>query len=738
MEPRAPPPWRKVVKLGILEHAVNQAHPRLRGGHRVSAPRGVLFAVLVTLLAVLPLSAQDEPLIVRGLSFKGNHALEAAQLSVAISTTNSGWFARSGLVRWIGLGEKRLFDQVEFERDVLRLTLLYKKSGYMSAVVDTVVRRTPRDIFITFLITEGPPVLLDSLQIVGLDSVARPELVVRDLPLRVSDPFSRILLDATSDTLVRRLRNRGYPDAIAFQSFERDKTELRATAAIDLQTGLRSDVGTITISGTNRVAPDVVRSLLATRAGQVFSQEELYRSQRNLYRSELFSFAAVGIDSAAYDPASDSVPLTVRVSESKPRRARGSVGYATEDCIRLGAGISFRNFAGHGQIFDISGRLSKIGVGDPTNWGLENGTLCSQLKPDTLGSGVVNYNLSVSLRRPAFLSPQNTLSTSVFADRRSDYLVFLRQEVGAGVGVTRETFRQARLALTYAITYGSTQASPASFCVSLDICSAEDIARLSSKLSLGSLSASASFPSVNNPLDPTRGVRTTVQATISAQFLGSSETQQFLQLVADRAWYRPLSRYTVLTYRLRAGVIWAPLTAFNGGQETRYVPPANRFYAGGPTDVRGYQLNGLGPINYLVDNDTIAIDTTDLSSTPIPPGAVRYSPIGGNMLGVGNVELRLPSPVWGRVFRLVAFVDAGVLWDRFQNQPAVRFTPGLGIRLVTPLGPVRLDVGYNGYSRQAGALYLSQNDAVYKIRDSYTPTGSPDRFVVHFAVGQPF
>jgi len=208
--------------------------------------------------------------------------------------------------------------------------------------------------------------------------------------------------------------------------------------------------------------------------------------------------------------------------------------------------------------------------------------------------------------------------------------------------------------------------------------------------------------------------------------------------VADRAWYRPLSRYTVLTYRLRAGVIWAPLTAFNGGQETRYVPPANRFYAGGPTDVRGYQLNGLGPINYLVDNDTIAIDTTDLSSTPIPPGAVRYSPIGGNMLGVGNVELRLPSPVWGRVFRLVAFVDAGVLWDRFQNQPAVRFTPGLGIRLVTPLGPVRLDVGYNGYSRQAGALYLSQNDAVYKIRDSYTPTGSPDRFVVHFAVGQPF
>ena len=702
-------------------------------------PRGALLAVVATLLAVAPLRAQDAPLIVRGLRFKGNHALDATQLSTAIATTNSSWFARSGMVRWMGLGEKRVFDQVEFERDVLRVTLLYKKSGYMSVVVDTLVRRTPKDIYITFLITEGPPVRLDSLTILGLDSVAKPGAVTQDLPLRLGDPFNRILLDATSDTLVRRLRDRGYPDAIAFQSFERDKTELAASAAIELQTGPLSDVSGIGISGTKRISPEVVRSLLATRPGQQFSQEDLYRSQRNLYRSELFNFAAVSIDSAAYDPASDSVPLTVRVTESKPRRARGSIGYATEDCLRLGAGITFRDFAGHGQILDVSGRLSKIGVGSPTDWGMEDGFLCSQLKPDTLGSGEVNYRLAVSLRRPAFLSPHNTLTTTVFADRRSDYLVYLRQEIGAGLSLNRETRRQARLALNYAYTYGSTQASPASFCVSLDVCSAEDIARLSADQGLGALGASASFPKVNNPLDPTRGERTTVQALVSAQILGSSETQQFIQLVADRAWYRTLSRPTILSFRLRAGAMWAPLTTFSDeNQPTNYIPPANRFYAGGPNDVRGYQLNGLGPTNYLIDNDSVPVDTTDLLNMPIPPGAVRYSPIGGNMLGVGNVEFRLPSPVWGRFLRWVAFVDAGVLWDRYQNTPEIRVTPGMGLRLVTPLGPVRLDVGYNGYSQQPGALYLSQNDAVYKIRDTYTPSGNPDRFVFHFAVGQPF
>ena len=734
-EPGAPPPWRKVVKLGILQHAVNHALARVAAGRRVSMPRGVLYAILFVLCSVQPLAAQDAPLIVRGLSFKGNHALDGVQLSSAISTTNSSWFARAGLVRWIGLGEKRPFDELEFQRDVLRITLLYRKSGYLNVAVDTLVRRDPKNIYITFVITEGPPVRLDSLAIIGLDSLSGGPALVGSLPLRAGDPFSRIELEATADTLVRRLRNRGYPDAVSFQSFEVDKTTLTAKAAIDLQPGLLSSVSSVQVSGTQRVDPGVVRSLMATRPGQEFSQEDLFRSQYNLYRSELFSFAAVGIDSASYRVTSDSVPLQVRVVESKPRQARGSAGYATDDCLRLGAGITFRNFAGGGRILDFSGRLSKIGVGEPTAWGMQDNFLCQQLKPDTLGSSQVNYNVAVALRRPAFLSPHNTLSTTVFADRRSDYLVYLRQEIGAGLSLNRETFRRARYGLTYSYTYGSTQASPASFCVSLDVCSAGDIARLSAKLGLGAITASATYPTMDNPLNPTNGTRTTIQTTISAQILGSAATQQFVQLAAQRAWYTTVSRNSVLSWRLLGGALWAPITQF-GLESSRYVPPANRFYAGGPNDVRGYQLNGLGPVNYLVVDDSFPLDS--IGTGYIPQGAVRYSPVGGNMLAVGNVELRLPSPVWGRLLRWVVFVDAGTLWDRDATGPSVRVTPGMGLRLVTPLGPVRLDVGYNGYDQQSGTLYLDRQDNLIRIRENYVPGGNPDRFVVHFAVGQPF
>ena len=107
----------------------------------------------------------------RGLSFVGDRAIDGYTLESAISTTKSSWWARVSLVRWIGLGEKRYFDELEFRRDVVRLMLLYRQSGYMGAVIDTVVRRTPHDAYILFLIHEGEPVRVTRLDIKGLEGI---------------------------------------------------------------------------------------------------------------------------------------------------------------------------------------------------------------------------------------------------------------------------------------------------------------------------------------------------------------------------------------------------------------------------------------------------------------------------------------------------------------------------------------------------------------------------------------
>jgi outer membrane protein assembly factor BamA len=88
------------------------------------------------------------------------------------------------------------------------------------------------------------------------------------------------------------------------------------------------------------------------------------------------------------------------------------------------------------------------------------------------------------------------------------------------------------------------------------------------------------------------------------------------------------------------------------------------------------------------------------------------------------------------------FVDAGGAWVRGSEiaGAVIRVTPGMGIRLSTPLGPARLDVAYNPYKLQDGPLF--QVDTLGGLtpvpgQSSYTLSRSR-KFTFHFAVGQAF
>src|SRR5438309_1560492 len=196
---------RKVVKLPGLEHAVNRVSASLRPstpGPGASVRGGVAVALALLMAAAAPARAvaQEPQRVVRQLKFEGNKAITGEVLASAIATTNSSWFARTFLFRWLGLGEKRYFDEQEFKRDVVRLEVLYRRSGYPHAQIDTVLRRTPEDVYITFRIKEGDPIRVTRLTVTGLDSL--PEKVRReallDLPLREGDPFNRFIMQATA------------------------------------------------------------------------------------------------------------------------------------------------------------------------------------------------------------------------------------------------------------------------------------------------------------------------------------------------------------------------------------------------------------------------------------------------------------------------------------------------------------------------------------------------------------
>jgi outer membrane protein assembly factor BamA len=125
------------------------------------------------------------------------------------------------------------------------------------------------------------------------------------------------------------------------------------------------------------------------------------------------------------------------------------------------------------------------------------------------------------------------------------------------------------------------------------------------------------------------------------------------------------------------------------------------------------------------------------------PDSVRVAATGGNVLALGNVEVRVPSPVLSSRLRLATFVDAGSMWERQgpSNTRVVRVTPGVGLRIRTPLGPARLDVAYNPYKLQPGPLFAADT-----VTGSLTPVPGQGSYVLprsrkwtfHIAVGQAF
>ncbi|HET6837446.1 MAG TPA: BamA/TamA family outer membrane protein, partial [Gemmatimonadales bacterium] len=147
------------------------------------------------------------------------------------------------------------------------------------------------------------------------------------------------------------------------------------------------------------------------------------------------------------------------------------------------------------------------------------------------------------------------------------------------------------------------------------------------------------------------------------------------------------------------------------------------------------ERNELGPVIYVVPEAGVTPDSVFTDS-------VRVAATGGNTFALANVELRVPSPVFSSRLRFAAFVDAGGVWQREgpRSGRVIRVTPGVGIRIATPLGPARLDVAYNPNSLQPGALFQADEAG------NLTPVPGEGeyvlsrdrRYAIHIAVGQPF
>ena len=727
----------KILDLGGLRQSAfpPAATPRecpIR--HRLAHP---LFLLVGLALGVGTVGAQEPQLVVKAVEFDGNRAIDDLRLAASIATTASLKVPILGLFG--ALSEKRYLSEEEFRRDVFRLRILYRQYGYPEAQVDTVVQRTATDARVRFVIREGEPVRLQEFSVTGLDSLPERERreVLVDLPVAAGRPFNRLLLQQAVDTIVARLRDRGFAAADVFRDFQTDVKSRAARASLEVVTGPRQVVSRIRVEATGDVDTALARSLVFVQPGRRFSERSVYASQRNLYRADLYRFALVGIDSAGFDPAAGEVPLLLLVSQAPRNRVRLGGGYGTNDCFRLQAGWTHRNFLRSGNILDLSGRASKIGVGEPTDLGLEN-SVCGPLREDSIGSGKLNYNLTAAVRRPGVLGPTNITTVSAFGEVRSEFTVYRREEIGASLRFQWEqATRSIPVTLLYTFSYGRTlAASPAAYCSFFGACTPALRAGFEQNRVLATLGATFALPRANSPVDPSRGFNGQFGVVHSAPYLGSSDVFDFTRLSADAAWYRPVGRAAVLSWRLRGGIIFAPERTAQADES--FVPLEQRFYAGGPSDVRGLVRAQLGPVVYVVSRDSFDVIPPD--SLPDRQSAVQVSPTGGDATLVGNLEARIPTPLLGGRIGLAAFVDAGTAVTRGVQDlwGTIRVTPGLGLRFVTPLGPARVEVAYSTSDLFPGELYVQEPDGSLTLAQAnfVRKRGSPFQF--NISVGQPF
>ena len=241
----------------------------------------------------------------------------------------------------------------------------------------------------------------------GAVGLIPPRQLLGDSPIAVGDPFSRIRFGWAADTIQAVARDRGYPFAEVYRSYDVNEDSLSARIGFDVQPGARARVDSVIVEGTNAIAPSVVRRMIPIHRGDWYSQRALYESQRDLYGLGVFGYVNVGLADSTLQGQDSSVAIRVQVAEARLHRVRAGAGFGTVDCFRALTSWSASNVLGGGRELDLTGQVSKLGAGAPLSAGLQNSWLCGALKDEPTERLKVNYNLTASFQEP-FLFPRRT------------------------------------------------------------------------------------------------------------------------------------------------------------------------------------------------------------------------------------------------------------------------------------------------------------------------------------------
>ena len=570
-------------------------------------------ACLIAAAAATSLGAQDfvcDPgdQEIWGLHFEGNRTFDDATLANGLLTEPT-----SALRRWVRvLGDKRCLDKLELSRDSLRLIAFHRRHGFPRVRVGTRIVEPRADrVDITFTIDEGAPLLVDSLAIVGLDSLPLPNRVrlVRSLPIKPRDRFDGILIDATRDTLEQRLRNEGYALAEVLRSFESDTIAKRNEITYTVLPGPRLRIGEVQVNvdaetegERQRINPTKSRA-----AGR-------YRARRSIPSKRSECRDAQPLPHRRVPPRRHLDRYHVDQAAGGHGGALGSEpgGESPHPPARLGR-------LGDARLLPFTGilhepqfpRASAAPRGQRAH--VEDRKWCAISSP---ARSARNSPMTSSATRSTarIRSRSHRERCSACARSRADALQraygrsirrISAAPIGAAGHVAIPPPSGYPLAFGYQIERGRTEAQPALFCAVFSICEDEARRTLLGLRWQAVASGVITRDRVDNIANPANGSLARLELRHASRAIGSDPRIQFNRGVFDAAAYRRIDPAIILAGRVRLGSVIGGQIQVDGESRRAFIPPQERLYAGGAGTVRGFQQNELGPVVYRIDPRTI-------------------------------------------------------------------------------------------------------------------------------------
>jgi len=386
-------------------------------------------------------------------------------------------------------------------------------------------------------------------------------------------------------------------------------------------------------------------------------------SQRKLYGLELFEFVNVESreDMAVQAPA---VPVRVTVAEGKHHKVNMGVGYGTEEQGRARLRWDHVNFLGGARHAGFEGKWSSLDRG-----------------------------VRAEFREPFFLRPHFSLNFEGQAWQAAEP-VYSLNSLGGRVTLRHQANSQNRWSVAFINEY---QRSTVTREALEDFTIRDELIALGldprdgqSSGTLGAIAFDIDRNTTGSLLDARSGYVLNAHVEQAGKFVAG--TWDYRAITSEARHYVSAGRRLVLANRVRMGTI-DPIGDLEGN-----VPFYKRYFLGGASSLRGWGRFEVGPISGF------------------------GLPIGGHTMLEGSSEVR--APLTGK-FGAVAFVDFGNVWSQpWDFDPGdLRYAAGPGLRYLTPIGPARVDFGYQ--------LNPIQNLRVNGERERR-------HWRVHFSIGQAF